>query len=188
MKAKTANPNTILVVPEAFTHLAALRPIGERSTTKATICIQANGKEKVVLFTEKLIKIIVSGCNKKANSKTAFNPTVGAHLRFMSSPKATAFSVAGRKSRPINVTGFPKSIAKKDPKIILRPPVYGPNIIPYSGAMMSESENDPAIPIIGTVGIILNTIYSAEKTAIYPTSLVLTALLLMSFKFFAPTT
>ena len=41
----------------------------------------------------------------------------------------TAATVAGRKSSPRKTGGFP-NMAMNEPIITLRPPVYGPSIIP----------------------------------------------------------
>ncbi len=54
----------------------------------------------------------------------------GIHFRLIISPKETAATVAGRKSRNMKTTGLPIAIATNVPIIMLNPPVYGPNIIP----------------------------------------------------------
>jgi len=63
--------------------------------------------------------------------------------------------------------------------MMLKPPVNGPNRIPYIGARTSDSENEaPSAPIIGTVGIYLKAAYKAENTAMRAMVLVLVLVLL----------
>ena len=113
-----------------------------------------------------LTKFSVKGLITKAKNKTLFNTITGSHFFLTRKPKATAFTKAGRKSRPRNIGGF-ALIAVKVPIITLVPPMYGPSIMPYRGARISESEKvTPATPIMGTVGIILRTAYIAENIAV----------------------
>lgn len=58
-----------------------------------------------------------------------FSAITGIHFRLMSKPKETAATVAGRKSRPRKTGGFPKK-AINEPIITLKPPMYGPSMIP----------------------------------------------------------
>ena len=67
-------------------------------------------------------------------------------------PIVNAFIAAGRKSNPAKYVGFPKTNVKPVPNIILALPMYGPNIIPYIGAIASDNEN--AAPAIPTTGIV----------------------------------
>ena len=75
----------------------------------------------------------------------------------MRKPKATAFTKAGRKSKPKKTGALPSAIAKKVPMTMLIPPVKGPNIIPYKGTRLSETEKEAERPIIGPSGISLIT-------------------------------
>lgn len=90
-------------------------------------------------------------------SKTRLSSIACFHLRFTRKPKATAFTKAGRKSNPKKTGAFPSAIAMKVPIIMLIPPVSGPNIIPYRGARLSETENEAERPIIGPKGMSLIT-------------------------------
>lgn len=58
-----------------------------------------------------------------------FSAITYVHFFLISSPVETAATVAGRKSSPRKTGGFP-NIAMNEPIITLRPPVYGPSIIP----------------------------------------------------------
>jgi hypothetical protein len=53
----------------------------------------------------------------------------------------------------------------KVPIITLIPPANGPNMMPKSGARLSESEKDADNPIIGPIGINLKIAKRAEKIA-----------------------
>ena len=88
------------------------------------------------------------------------------HFFLIKKPKARAFMKAGRKSRPRNTGGFPRPIAKKVPITMLKAPTYGPNRIPYNGAIVSAKEKRPVIPTIGKVGSKRRIRYITEKTDI----------------------
>jgi len=75
------------------------------------------------------MKMLVLGCRRKATSRTMFSAITGIHFRLMSRPTETAATVAGRKSRPRKTGGFPKK-AMNEPIITLKPPMYGPSMIP----------------------------------------------------------
>ena len=179
MKNRIAIPVAAFVAVGVLTQSTALRPRGEISAKSATMCSQANGSGIVMSLRGTLMKTLVLGCKRKTASRTRFSAITGIHFRLMSSPKETAATVAGRKSRPMNTGGFPKN-AIREPIITLKPPMYGPKISPYSGATMSDSENEaPEAPIIGTVGIILSTAYRAVNIDIIAISLVLGAFFVM---------
>ena len=155
------------------THCPALRPRGEIRTIRATICSQKNGTGPK--------KRDVSGLKMKAKSKNIFNTITGTHFRFMRKPIETQFTNAVRKSRP-KKTGALTVIPKKVPIIMLRPPIYGPKIIPYNGGRKSEIENVWDRPIIGPRGIGRKAAYNAEKTIKNETILVLLLMLLNATK------
>ena len=116
------------------------------------------------------------GCIRNAASRITFSAITCIHFFFISSPSETAPTAAGRKSRNMNETGFPIAIARKVPIVMLKPPMYGPSIIPYIGAITSDSENAaPDAPIIGTVGIILSTAYRAVNIEMSATIFVFVA-------------
>ncbi len=89
--------------------------------------------------------------------KARLSSTAAFHFRLTRNPKTTAFTNAGRKSKPKKTGALPSAIAKKVPMIMLMPPVKGPNIIPYNGARLSETENEAERPIIGPNGMSLIT-------------------------------
>ncbi len=93
----------------------------------------------------------------KIASNVRLSIMAGTHFFLMRKPMATAFTNAGRKSKPIKLTGLPSAIAKNVPINTLAPPVYGPKTIPYIGARLSETENVVDRPIIGPMGICLIT-------------------------------
>ena len=70
----------------------------------------------------------------------------------INNPIINAFIAAGRKSNPAKYVGFPKTNVNTVPNIILALPTYGPNIIPYIGAIASD--NEKAAPDIPTTGIV----------------------------------
>ena len=78
------------------------------------MCSQTNGTGPM--------KRVVSGFRMKTKSKTIFNPTTGAHFRFMRKPMATQFTNAGKKSSP-KKTGALTVIPKNVPIIMLNPPM-----------------------------------------------------------------
>jgi len=67
---------------------------------------------------------------RNTTSRTKFSPIAYIHFRLMSSPAETAATVAGRKSRNMKITGLPIAMAKNVPIITLKPPMYGPSMIP----------------------------------------------------------
>ncbi len=179
-KTIMAIPVAIFVVVSVLTHWTALRPRGEISTASATMCNQANGNETVVLPMGTSMNMLVSGCMRNAASRAIFNAITGTHLRLMRSPNASAPIVAGRKSRNMKTTGFPSAMAKNVPSIMLKLPMYGPSMIPYMGAMMSDNENAaPEAPIIGTVGISRSTTYRAVNIDMNAMIFVFAAFLIM---------
>ena len=129
MKNRIAIPVAAFVAVSVLTHSTALRPRGEISARSATMCSQANGSGIVMSLKGTLTKTLVLGCRRKATSRTRFSAIIGIHFRLMSSPKETAATVAGRKSRPMKTGGFPKK-AMNEPIITLKPPMYGPKISP----------------------------------------------------------
>jgi len=129
MKNRIAIAVAAFVAVGVLTHSTALRPRGEISTRSAIMCSQANGSGIVMSLRGTLTNTLVLGCRKKATSRTMFNAITGNHFRLMSSPKETAATVAGRKSRPKKTGGFPKK-AINEPIIMLKPPMYGPKISP----------------------------------------------------------
>jgi len=179
-KTIMAIPVAIFVVVSVLTHWTALRPRGEISTASATMCNQANGNETVVLPMGTSMNMLVSGCMRNTASRITFSAIAYIHFCLMRRPNETAPTVAGRKSRNMKTTGFPSAMAKNVPIIMLNPPMYGPSMIPYMGAMMSDSENAaPAAPIIGTVGISRSTAYRAVNIDINAMIFVFAAFLIM---------
>lgn len=129
MKNRIAIPVAAFVGVSVLTHSTALRPRGEISTISATMCSQANGSGIVMSLRGTLTKMLVLGCRRKAPSRTMFSAITGIHFRLMSKPTETAATVAGRKSRPMKTGGFP-NMAINEPIITLKPPMYGPSMIP----------------------------------------------------------
>ena len=113
-KAKIPIPAVRNLGLRVSTQRPALRPRGDISTRRATICSQTKGTGP--------IKVVVNGFRMKAKIKKIFNPTTGAHFRFMRKPIATQFTNAGRKSNP-KKTGALTVIPKNVPMIMLRPPM-----------------------------------------------------------------
>jgi len=94
------------------------------------MCSQANGSGIVVSLRGTLTKMLVLGWMRKATSRRMFSAITGIHFRLSMSPNETAATVAGRKSRNMKLTGLPIAIAKNVPIIMLKPPMYGPSMIP----------------------------------------------------------
>lgn len=163
MKVKIASPTAkSLVLLVVSTHFAALLPRGESSTMNAVMCIQAKGIEMLVpgMVTNRL----VNGLTKNSASKPAFRITTGSHLRFIRNPTEIAATKSGRKSRPKKDTGLPNPIAPKFPSTTVKPPRYGPKMMPKIGARKSEKERyPPAPPMRMLKGMNRRTMYSAVK-------------------------
>ena len=106
--------------------------------------VEANGI--VMLVAGIVTKKLVNGCKKNAASKPKFSKTTGSHLRLKRKPMETTATKSGRKSRPKKDTVLPKPMAVKLPMNTLKPPKYGPSIMPYIRGRKSERERYPPAP------------------------------------------